>query len=82
MRTENDHDNELLNDDDTTWFGVGRDATNQAIFQDYGRFATLMNESQTAELSTRYPQLVCFIGQTGRVKSQRVMLKVRNLIRI
>jgi hypothetical protein len=68
-RTENDHEHELQNDDDTTWFGVGRDSNNQSVFQDYGRFATLMSESQTPELGSRYPQLVSFIGQTGMFRS-------------
>lgn len=65
-RTETDHNNELQLDDDTTWFGVGRDSSNQPILQDYGRFATLMSESQTPELGNRFPQLVSFIGQTGK----------------
>ncbi|KAI1198616.1 hypothetical protein F5X97DRAFT_342514 [Nemania serpens] len=42
-RNEQDHDKELQNDDDTTWFGVARDSSNQAIFQDHGRFTTLAN---------------------------------------
>jgi len=66
-RTEIDHDNELQNDDETTWFGVGRDASNQPVFQDFGRFATLLSEGQTHDTgSSRYPQLVSFIGQTGK----------------
>ncbi|KAI1161870.1 FabD/lysophospholipase-like protein [Nemania serpens] len=65
-RNEHDHDKELQNDDDTTWFGVARDSSNQAIFQDHGRFTTLMTESHMPELGNRYPQLVSFIGQTGK----------------
>jgi hypothetical protein len=65
-RTETDHETELITDEDTTWFGVGRDASNQPIFQDHGRFATLMSESQTPDVGERWPQLVSFIGQTGK----------------
>jgi hypothetical protein len=52
-------------DEDTTWFGIARDSANLPIFQDYGRYATIMTESQTPEVNVRYPQLVSFIGQTG-----------------
>jgi hypothetical protein len=53
------------NDEDTTWFGIARDSANLPIFQDYGRYAAIMTESQTPEVNVRYPQLVSFIGQTG-----------------
>lgn len=53
------------NDEDTTWFGIARDTANLPIFQDYGRYGTIMSESQTSENNVRYPQLVSFIGQTG-----------------
>jgi hypothetical protein len=53
------------NDEDTTWFGIARDSANLPIFQDYGRYATIMAESQSPEVNVRYPQLVSFIGQTG-----------------
>lgn len=64
-RTDIEHESELQSDDDTTWFGIGRDALGQPIFEDHGRFASLMSESQTPDLDTRHPQLVSFIGQTG-----------------
>lgn len=53
------------NDEDTTWFGIARDSANLPIFQDYGRYATIMAESRTPEVNVRYPQLISFIGQTG-----------------
>jgi hypothetical protein len=52
-------------DEDTTWFGIGRDMLDAPIFEDYGRYAALMAESLTARFPVRYPQLVSFIGQTG-----------------
>ncbi|KAI0913516.1 hypothetical protein F4823DRAFT_558846 [Ustulina deusta] len=65
-RNDHDHEKELQHNDDTTWFGVERDSSNQAIFQDHGRFTTLMTESHTSELGNRYPQLVSSIGQTEK----------------
>ncbi|KAK3687188.1 hypothetical protein B0T22DRAFT_509731 [Podospora appendiculata] len=73
------HENELQNDDDTTWFGVERDASHQLIFQDYGRFAALMSESQTQELGARYPQLVSFIGQTETGTSTPIKMFIDRL---
>lgn len=69
-RSESDVDNEHQADEDTTWFGVGRDASNQPVLQDYGRFATLLSEGQTQEASERYPLLISFIGQTGKQLSK------------
>lgn len=66
VRSDSDVDNEHQADEDTTWFGVGRDASNQPVLQDYGRFATLLSESQTQEVGERFPSLVSFIGQTGK----------------
>lgn len=52
-------------DEDTTWFGIGRNGSNDPVFQDYGRYATIMADSLPSERLSRYPQLVSFIGQTG-----------------
>ncbi|KAI1452785.1 hypothetical protein F4805DRAFT_462423 [Annulohypoxylon moriforme] len=78
-RNENDHEQELQNDDDTTWFGVGRDSADQPVFQDHGRFANLMSDSQTKDLGNRYPQLVSFIGQTGAGKSTLIKMLIDRL---
>ncbi|KAI1362066.1 FabD/lysophospholipase-like protein [Xylaria arbuscula] len=78
-RTERDHETDLQHDDDTTWFGVERDSSNQAIFQDHGRFTTLMTESHSSELGNRYPQLVSFIGQTGAGKSTLIKILINCL---
>jgi hypothetical protein len=64
-RTEEEHEAELLEDQDTTWFGFGRDASNHPQLYDYGRFAAIMNETQNDETGERYPQLASFIGETG-----------------
>lgn len=58
-------------DDNTTWFGVARDEMDDPIFQDYGRYATLMAECSSMQRTlpnkgaSRYPSLVSFVGQTG-----------------
>ena len=64
-RTEAEHEAELQEDEDTTWFGFGRDATGQPVLHDYGRFAAIMGETFTEDAGERYPQLVSFIGETG-----------------
>jgi len=57
-------------DDSTTWFGVARDEMDEPIFQDYGRYATLMAECSSIQRASsnkgasRYPGLVSFVGQT------------------
>ena len=65
-------------DEDTTWFGIGRDVLGAPIFEDYGRYAALMAESLTSAWHTRYPRLVSFIGQTGKEldQSTRVMINI------
>ncbi|KAF2461117.1 hypothetical protein BDY21DRAFT_297819 [Lineolata rhizophorae] len=65
-----------MSDEDTTWFGVSRDATGSPIFQDHGRYSTLMADSASFEHRVRYPQLVSFIGQTGAGKSTLVKMLI------
>jgi hypothetical protein len=64
-RTAEEQQIEHKNDEDTTWFGIARDPANLPIFQDYGRYAKIMAESQTVEVNIRTPQLISFVGQTG-----------------
>ncbi|KAI0392820.1 hypothetical protein F5Y17DRAFT_337492 [Xylariaceae sp. FL0594] len=75
-RTEEEHEAELLEDRDTTWFGFGRDASNHPQLYDYGRFAAIMAETQTEEAGERYPQLASFIGETGAGKSTLIKLLI------
>lgn len=65
-----------VEDQDTTWFGLGRNSQNAPVFQDYGRFATIMADSNTGEFKYRYPQLVSFIGQTGAGKSTLIKMLI------
>lgn len=75
-KSDEEHDRSLELDDDTTWFGVVRDPSQQQIFQDYGRFAALMSESQSEEVEDRFPQLISFIGQTGAGKSTLIKILI------
>ncbi|KAH7147389.1 hypothetical protein DER46DRAFT_670987 [Fusarium sp. MPI-SDFR-AT-0072] len=63
-------------DDDTIWFGVVRDPSQQQAFQDYGRFAALMIEGQKEQSEDHFPQLVSFIGQTGAGKSTLIKILI------
>lgn len=77
IRSEADHQQELLDDEETAWFGYGRDTSGHPVFQDYGRFATVMGESHAREVAMeRYPQLVTFIGETGAGKSSLVKMLI------
>ncbi|KAI1266454.1 hypothetical protein F5Y18DRAFT_416320 [Xylariaceae sp. FL1019] len=75
-RSEEEHEAELLEDQDTTWFGFGRDGSGHPQLCDYGRFAAIMNETQTDEIGERYPQLTSFIGETGAGKSTLIKLLI------
>lgn len=52
-------------EEDATWFGIGHNRAGDPVFEDYGRYTTLMAESLLPILKVRYPHLVSFIGQTG-----------------
>lgn len=67
VRTEEEHEAELLEDEDTTWLGFGRDANGRSVLHDYGRFAAIMGETTGEDATERFPQLVSFIGETGMI---------------
>lgn len=52
-------------EEDATWFGIGHNQAGDPVFEDYGRYKTLMAESLLPTPKVRYPHLVSFIGQTG-----------------
>ncbi len=65
-------------DEDTTWFGIIREDPELPLFQDYGRFASIMTDTLKIISNTssevapgghdhRFPSLVSFVGQTGQV---------------
>jgi predicted acylesterase/phospholipase RssA len=65
-------------DEDTSWFGAGKDDQDTPIFQDYGRFANLMAErvARNRTRKPRYPGLVSFVGETGAGKSTLIRFLV------
>lgn len=65
-----------LEDENTKWFGIAKDEQNRPMFQDYGRYAAIMAESNTGDLQSRFPQFVSFIGQTGAGKSTLIKMLV------
>jgi hypothetical protein len=67
VRTEAEHEAELDRDRESTWFGFDRDSSGHPTFVDYGRFAAIMTESLAGKVSDIFPQLVSFIGETGRL---------------
>lgn len=67
MEPEDDNDPQKLHtqDEHTTWFGVTKDAMDESIFEDYGRYGTIIAEGSAGSRENRYPGLVSFVGQTG-----------------
>lgn len=61
-------------DEDTTWFGISHNRAGDPVFEDYERYATLMGESLPQTHGVRYPQLVSFIGQTGKSSQLSLVL--------
>lgn len=53
-------------EEDATWFGIGHNRAGDPVFEEYGRYTTLMAESMLPTPKVRYPYLVSFIGQTGK----------------
>ncbi|KAI9764589.1 MAG: hypothetical protein M1840_008318 [Geoglossum simile] len=63
-------------DEVTTWFGVSRDANNNLILEDYGRYTAVMARTPSTHGRERFPHLVSFIGQTGAGKSTLIKMLV------
>ena len=56
-----------LDDSDTTWLRYIRPSTLQEpALLEFPRYKKLMQDSFTSEWHERWPQLVSFIGQTGK----------------
>lgn len=78
-----------IDDIDTTWFGVVREGHERPMFQDYGRYATIVAGVKNLRLEATpslspisdgdealYPSLVSFVGQTGAGKSSLIKLLI------
>jgi predicted acylesterase/phospholipase RssA len=74
----NDEEQAMLHiqDEDTSWFGAGKDEQDDVVFQDYGRYANLMAERSSRDRTAKYPALVSFVGQTGAGKSSLIRLLI------
>ncbi|KAI1343005.1 hypothetical protein F5Y15DRAFT_428961 [Xylariaceae sp. FL0016] len=76
VRSEEEHAVELEDDRETTWFGFSLSSSGQPIFQDFRRFAAIVNESYISNSADRFPQLVSFVGETGAGKSTIIKLLI------
>jgi predicted acylesterase/phospholipase RssA/energy-coupling factor transporter ATP-binding protein EcfA2 len=65
-----------IQDEDTSWFGAWKDEKDDMVFQDHGRYATLMANKSARQRKLRYPALVSFVGQTGAGKSTLIRLLI------
>lgn len=64
-------------DENTTWFGVAKDELDELIFQDCGKYASLMADCSSGRKSRQYPGLVSFVGQTGESSDLFIPAKLR-----
>lgn len=79
--TRNPQEIQKLHEEDqlTKWFGVSKDHAGRPVFEDYGRYATLMSSISPIEsMGNRYPQIVSFIGTTNAGKSTLIKLLVNH----
>ena len=66
-------EDEHINDQNSTWFGISWEDVEFPLFRDYGRYATIMAESRASmtgsdaklQQDQRNPSLVSFVGETG-----------------
>jgi predicted acylesterase/phospholipase RssA/energy-coupling factor transporter ATP-binding protein EcfA2 len=65
-----------VRDEETLWFSARKDDQDDMVFQDYGRYASLMAEGSARQRKLRYPALVSFVGQTGAGKSTLIRLLI------
>jgi hypothetical protein len=64
--TEQEQDQNHIDDEDTTWFGLDREDSGDPILAEYGRYATIMLQTTIDTGQERYPQLVSFVGETSQ----------------
>lgn len=63
-------------DEETTWFGITRDANGRPFLEDWETFSSLMDGSPRDTYMHKYPQLVSFVGQTNGGKSTLIKLLI------
>jgi hypothetical protein len=57
-----------VNDSDTIWLSFTGEHTDLPSIQDHDRFTALIQDSFSGRWNERWPQIVSFIGQTGKAK--------------
>ncbi|OQV08405.1 hypothetical protein CLAIMM_12685 [Cladophialophora immunda] len=74
---ENEEEQNLkhVEDEETTWFGLDREDTDDSILAEYGRYATIMLETAQLAGQQRFPQLVSFMGVT-RYAGKSTLIKL------
>jgi len=67
-------------DESTTWFGITKDQMDTLIFEDYGRYASILAmgsaRQKESRKESRYPGLVSFVGRTGEGKSTLIKVLI------
>ena len=65
-----------LEDSETTWLRYIRDPLQEPELHEEARYKKLMQDIFTTEWTERWPQLVSFIGQTGKQSDQSCLLSI------
>jgi len=82
LKPELGEDQTKLHHDDepTAWFGITKDQMDTLIFEDYGRYASILAmgtaRQKESQKESRYPGLVSFVGQTGAGKSTLIKVLI------
>lgn len=76
MPNSSHQDEEHVKDEFTKWFGVMRDQMDDMLFEDFGRFASILAEGSFGSKDPRYPGLVSFVGETSHGKSTIIKLLI------
>lgn len=67
-RSESEQETLFQNDEQTAWFGAVKDEAGDSVFHDYGRYGNIITDMSKAtggQNKSRFPGLVCFVGETG-----------------
>lgn len=54
-------------DSETSWFGYGTDNKQKPYLHSSNRLTHLLYETQHGQFKERFPHLVSFVGQTGKL---------------
>ena len=65
-----------MDDSDTIWLRYTRMLRQDPEVHEYGRYKKLIQDSFTSEWRERWPQLVSFIGQTGKSPWRVILMSI------